>query len=229
MKAVIWGLMGFAVFLFFISIFISIFSRGFGAILFLTSLAMMGYVVYLGFRPGGILRKERVIDTWSVLLDEACVEDGRKRADDIFQDVSLFLATSEAPNLKIERADLAPSLMRGMLGDQRPFIILTDVTNYRLKPYQIYISARPYGINLSAEWQLTYKPTILLAILSLIPYVNIIPNALTDLDLFDQQDLRAYAANAHHCVIRAVAKLMLELNKDPATLDKKSSGFLGVT
>ena len=119
--------------------------------------------------------------------------------------------------------------MRGILGDQRPFIILTDVTNYRLKPYQIYISARPYGINLATEWNLTYKPSILLAILSLIPYVNIIPNTLTDLDLFDQQDLRAYASNAHHCVIRAVEKLMVELNKDPKTLERKSIGFLGIS
>src|SRR5919106_5901629 len=214
MKAMIWGLMGFAVFLFFISIFISLFSRGFGFILLLISLGMIGYVLYLGFRPGGILRKERVIETWSVLLDEACVENGHRRADDFYSDISLFLATSEAPNLKAERADLAPSLMRGILGDQRPFIILTDVTTSRLKPYQIYISARPYGINLATEWQLTYKPSLLLALLSLIPYVNVIPNALTDLDLFNQQDLRAYAANAHHCTLRAVEKLMVELNKD---------------
>jgi hypothetical protein len=87
MKAVVWGLMGFAVFFFFLSIFIGFFSRGFGFILLLISFALIGGGIYLGFRPGDILRKERVIDTWSVLLDEACVENGHRRADEIFQDV----------------------------------------------------------------------------------------------------------------------------------------------
>jgi hypothetical protein len=107
--------------------------------------------------------------------------------------------------------------------------VLTDTSNYRIKPYQIYISARPYGINLATEWYLTYKPTPLMAILSLIPYVNLIPQTLADIDLFDQQDLRAYAANAHHCMIRAVSELMLKLHQDPSTLEKKSSGFLAVS
>jgi hypothetical protein len=66
MKAIIWGLMGFALFFLFLSVFISVFSRGFGFILLLISLAMIGGVIRLGFRPGGILRKERIIETWSV-------------------------------------------------------------------------------------------------------------------------------------------------------------------
>lgn len=115
------------------------------------------------------------------------------------------------------------------MGDQREFLVLTNVTNFRMKPYQIYVSARPYGINLATEWYLTYKPTLLMASLSLIPFVNLIPQALSDLDLFDQQDLRAYASNAHHCMLRAVELLMVSLNQDPNTLNRKSSGFLGVS
>ena len=37
-----------------------------------------------------------------------------------------------------------------------------------------------------------------MALLSVIPYVNFIPQTISDIDLFDQQDLRAYATNAHH-------------------------------
>jgi hypothetical protein len=56
-----------------------------------------------------------------------------------------------------------------------------DDTNYRLRPYQIYISARPYGINLACEWYMTYKPNLWMAALSVIPYVNLIPRHLPTL------------------------------------------------
>jgi len=67
-----------------------------------------------------------------------------------------------------------------------------------------------------------------MAILSLIPYVNLVPQVLSDIDLFDQQDLRAYAANAHHCMFRAVSELMEYLNQDPSKLDRASKGFFNV-
>jgi hypothetical protein len=204
-------------------------SRFFGITPLFIGLAMIAGGLFLGLRPGGILRKERAIDNWSVLLDEACIENGDSRTpDNFYKDVSTFLDSSEAPNLKVERQYLAPSLARGLFGDQREFLVLTDTTNYRLKPYQIYISARSYGINLAAEWYLTYKPTPLMAMLSIIPYVNLVPQVLSDIDLFDQQDLRAYAANAHHCILRAVEELMVKLNQDPATLNRQSKGFFNV-
>jgi hypothetical protein len=195
----------------------------------LSGLALIAGGLFLGFRPGGILRKERAIDNWSVLLDEACMADGHERTEQLYNNIASFLDASEAPNLKVERQHLTPSLARGLFGDQREFLVLTDTTNYRLKPYQIYISARPYGINLACEWYMTYKPTPLMAILSLIPYVNLVPQALSDIDLFDQQDLCAYAANAHHCMIRAVSELMVYLHQDPSTLSRESKGFFNVS
>jgi hypothetical protein len=200
-----------------------------GVFVLLLGLAMIAGSLFLGFRPGGILRKERAIDNWSVLVDEACMADGRERTDQLYKNIASFLDASEAPNLKVERKHLAPSLVRGLVGDQREFLVLTDDTNFRLRPYQIYISARPYGINLACEWYLTYKPPPLMAILSLIPFVNLVPQVLSDIDLFDQQDLRAYAANAHHCMLRAVSELMEYLNQDPSKLDRASKGFFNVS
>jgi hypothetical protein len=223
MKAAIWFLIGFG----FLLLIASRFAGGIPVLLI--GLGMIAGGVFLGFRPGGILRKERVIDNWSVLIDEACMADGRERTDQLYKNIASFLDASEAPNLKVERKHLAPSLVRGLVGDQREFLVLTDDTNFRLRPYQIYISARPYGINLACEWYLTYKPTPLMAILSLIPYVNLVPQVLSDIDLFDQQDLRAYTANAHHCMLRAVSELMEYLNQDPSKLDRASKGFFNVS
>jgi hypothetical protein len=157
MKVAIWFLVGFGLLLIIASNFFG------GVFVLLLGLAMIAGGLFLGFRPGGILRKERIIkeriiDEWGVLLDEACIENGDSQTPDKFyKEISTFLDSSEAPNLRVERKHLAPSVMRELAGDRREFLVLTDTTNYRLKPYQIYMSARPYGINLAAEWYLTYK------------------------------------------------------------------------
>jgi hypothetical protein len=195
----------------------------------LLGLIMIVVGVILGFRPGGILRKERAIEEWSVLIDEACMANGHDKADALYKDITTFLQASEAPNLRVETQDLAPSLTRSLFGDQRRFLVLTDVTNRRIQPYQIYISARPYGINLACDWYMTYKPSWFMALLSVLPYVNFIPQTISDIDLFDQQDLRAYATNAHHCMLKAVTELMEYLNQDPSKLDRASKGFFGLT
>jgi hypothetical protein len=147
----------------------------------------------------------------------------------MYREITQQLDATEAPNLKVERKFVSPTFIRSIAGQQREFLVLTDTTNFRLEPYQIYISARPYGVNLSAEWFLTYKPKIWMAALSLIPFVSLVPRTLSDIDFFDQQDLRAYVANAHHYTIRAVQELMVYLHQDPEKLDKASKGFFNVS
>jgi hypothetical protein len=56
--------------------------------------------------------------------------DGRARADNFYKDIATFLDASEAPNLRVQRQYLAPSLTRGRFGDQREFLVLKDDTNY---------------------------------------------------------------------------------------------------
>jgi hypothetical protein len=106
MKAAIWFLMGFGLLLMIASNFFG------GVFVLLLGLAMIGGGLFLGFRPGGILRKKRIIDNWAVLLDEACIENGDSQTPDkLYKDVSTFLDSSEALNLRVERKHLAPSLM----------------------------------------------------------------------------------------------------------------------
>ena len=223
MKAAIWFLVGFGLLLMIGSNFFG------GVVVLLLGLAMIAGGLFLAFRPGGILRKERIIDNWNVLIDDACMVNGHSPTPDkVYKDITTFLAATEPPHLKAELQDISPSLSRSLFGDQRRFLVLTDTTNHRIKPYQIFMSARPYGTSLACDWFMTYKPTPLMALLSLIPYVNVVPQAISDIDLFDQQDLTAYASNAHHCMIKAVQELMLNLNQDPTTLNRQSKGFFGL-
>src|ERR687895_151973 len=106
-KAAILFLLGFGLLLLIASTFFG------GIFVLLLGLAMIAGGLFLGFRPGGILRKEWIIDNWVVLLDEASIENGDSQTPDkLYKAISTFLDSSEAPNLRVERQHLAPSVMR---------------------------------------------------------------------------------------------------------------------
>jgi len=190
-----------------------------------------------------VVKKEEVIDSWSVLIGS-----GQGRAEEIFNNTNNFILQTKAPNVKIERKAMAPGIIRGLFGAKRDFLVVAETGSPRLKPYQIFIGARDYGNNLDVSWYLTFRLTFwqrLTALLLLIPGLNflVLPFTLMggltsmakekrgglDLDLFDEQDLRAYTTNAHHCLLEAVEKLMLDLHQDPSKIDRKSRGFLGIS
>lgn len=217
-KGAIWFLIGFGFFLFIVG---ALFGKG---IIWFIGLLMIAGGFYWGLGPGGVLRKDQVLDTWATLIEKA-----QGRSEGIFQDTRFFIEESKAPSLKIDKQTMAPGIVSGLMGKKRDFLVVTDHENFRLKPYQIFMNARDYGDNLDISWFLTYRPTLWQAVLSLFPYVNIIPRTLSDLDLFDQQDLRVYTTNAHHCLLKAVEKLMADLHQDISKIDRKSRGFLGIS
>lgn len=190
-----------------------------------------------------IVRKEEVIDSWSVLIENA-----HGKAEGIFGNTEGFVEQSKAPDVEVERKKIAPGIIRGLLGAKRDFLIVKEIGNPTLKPFQMFIGARDYGNNLDVSWYLTIRPTFWEKVLALwlsIPFLNwlALPFAWgrsassmikekrggLDLDLFDEQDLRAYVTNAHHCLLKAVDKLMLELHQDPTKIERKSRGFLGIS
>jgi hypothetical protein len=198
---------------------LGVFSKAFIVIGFLVIAAAL----YFGLGPDGVLRKEQVSDTWAALIENA-----QGNGDQLLKDTEEFIIASKAPDIQMGYKEIAPGFVSGMIGKKRKFLIIIEQT-FRLKPYQIYMCARDYGNNLDVSWFLTYKPSLWQSIASLIPYVNIIPHSLSDLDLFDQQDLRAYTTNAHRCMQKAVDKLMVSLQQDPSKLERKSRGFLGIS
>lgn len=160
--------------------------------LWVIGLLMIAGGLYFGLRPGSILRKEGVWDDWGILIENA-----QGRADKVFQDVRTFIEQSKAPSLRMEIRKMAPSVLK--LEERRQFLEVTDYDNPRLKPYQIFIGARDYGNNLDISWYLTFRPSLWDALLSLF-LLGRRPTPTGSLDLFELQDLRAYATNTHHCL-----------------------------
>lgn len=218
MKTMIWFLVGGgALFL--------LLGAGFGS----TWLAVFGtvmviYGVGIAFKKLETLQKEAVIDNWSTLI-----EGGAGKAERIFKDTQEMTQATKAPGLKLERRRLAPGVMRGIAGERREFLVCTDLRSAHLAPYQIVLNARDYGTNLAIDWHLTYRPPLWKAAVSLLLTKVNMENPLLELDLFDQQDLRAYVTNTHHCLLRAVENFMLSMEQDPSKIERRSRGLLGIS
>jgi hypothetical protein len=131
--------------------------------------------------------------------------------------------------LKLERKQVASGVTRGLLGERRDFLVATHQRNSHLEPYQIYLNARDYGLNLVLDWHLTFRPPTWKAVVSLLLARIDLQNPLLDLDVFDQEDLRAYATNAHYCLLKAVENLMLSMEQDPSRIERRSRGILGIS
>lgn len=216
-KSAIWALILIGFFFLLIG---SIFSKLF----ILIGLALIAVGLYFGIGPDGILRKDQIIDTWSALISNA-----QGRSHEIFEDTEAGINSHKAPSLTMEKKSMAPGMVRGLFGTEREFLTITNEESSRLKPYKVFLNARDYGNNLDISWYLTYRPSLWHAAASLLPFGGAIDSTLSALDLFDQQELRAYVTVAHHSLLQAVEKLMLAMQQDPSKMERKSRGFLGIS
>lgn len=187
-----------------------------------------------------IVKNEHIVERWHVQIDGA---DGNAEA--VLKNTEELIGHRNPPNVKVQRKKISPGILRGALGDKREFVVVTETKTGRLKPYQMLINARDYGKTLDISWYLLFKLSIwrkVLVWLLMVPVLNLFifpffligtvvrgKKAGLDLDMFDEQDLRAYTTVAHHSMKEAVEKMMADLNKDSSRIDWKSQGFLGIS
>lgn len=168
------------------------------------------------------LQDEKIIDRWSMII-----ENGQGNAEKIYQDAEGFIKQSNAPGVALEKVKVRTSWLKGLLGNERNYVM---VANESLKDYRMYIGARDYGNNLDVSWYLTCEPGFFKKNISDIMTGGASDKALSfSLDIFQQQDLNAYATVIHHCLLKAIEKVMFSLNQDPSKIDRKSKGFLGIS
>ena len=104
----------------------------------------------------------------------------------------------------------------------------------QFKDYNMYVSARDYGVHLDVCRFTTVEPGFLKKGLS-----EAISSRLTGekegtllsapKNILVHQDLRAWVTVVHHAVVDAVESLMQELGQDPSKIDRRSRGFLGIS
>ncbi len=168
------------------------------------------------------LKDEKIIDRWSMI-----VENAQGLAEQIYADTEANIKETKAPGINFERVQVRPSWLKGLLGNERSYMM---VTNDALGDYRMFISARDYGNNLDIQWYMTCEPGFFSKKLSNVLTSGASDKALSlNLDIFQQQDLSAYATVAHHCFLKAIEKMMAGKGQDTSTIDRKSKGFLGIS
>jgi len=134
---------------------------------------------------GVTLKDEKIIDRWSMI-----VESGQGQAEKIYQDTENNIKESKAPGIRIERTKVRPGWLKGLLGKEREYMM---VTNEALRDYRMFIGARDFGDNLDISWFITCEPGFFKKRLSNILTSGASDKALSlNLDIFQQQDLNAY-------------------------------------
>lgn len=178
------------------------------------SLIFIGGGAILAFYIGSPnrLRRDQIVDRWDCLIPGA-----QGRGDEVLDAVTTHIDRQALPDVEYDERDLAASLFRG---GTRPFLVIWHDSNGRLKPYRMHVNVRDYGTNLQTSWFLTYHRSF---------FERLKPNPLMALNLFDEQDLRAYVTAVHHGVLDAVVDLMIALGQDASKLDRKTNGFLGIS
>ncbi len=168
------------------------------------------------------LQDEKIIDRWSIII-----ENGQDKAGQVYKDTESYIKESKTPGIQIESVKVRTSWLKGLFGNERSYVM---VANESLKDYKMYIGARDYGNNLDVSWYLTCEPGFFKKTLSDMLTSGASDKALSfSLDLFQQQDLNAYATVVHHCLLKAIEKVMLDLGQDSSKVDRKSKGFLGIS
>jgi len=185
----------------------------------------------IGFLAAGLLvifvfvssRDAEILEQWTALIREA-----QGQGDKLMLATEELVAATKAPSLEMIEEAVGPSLSETTFGKTRKFLIVINKIGLKFRSYKIFVNANDYGNNLFVSWFLTYKPDWWESVRLLMPGAKQVLN-LAELNLFDRQDVAAYATNVHHCFLAAVDKLLLELGQDPSKLDRKSRGFLGIS
>lgn len=167
------------------------------------------------------LKDEKLLDSWGVVI-----EDGAGRQDLLMQNIRMYLENAELPGVRWDTIEASPGMLKGFFGKKRDFL---RITSEGLKDYRMYVGARDYGRHLDFSWFLTIEPGFFKKTLSS-ALANGNHLALTlNMDLFDQQDLRAYVTSVHRCCVRrAVETFVANLGQNSTNFDWKSKGFLQV-
>jgi len=163
------------------------------------------------------LKDEKILESRAMIIAGA-----QNKVDYVFDNVQKLLEKNQAPGVKWELGEVTPSFLKGLFGRKRDYLL---VTNEALDDYKIYIGVREYGNNLDVQYFLTCEPGLFK---KMGDRVDKSMGMITVLDIFAQQDLRAYSTVVRRCIKEVLGTLAKELGQDISNIESDSKGFLEV-
>ena len=184
------------------------------------------------------LKESEIVEEWSVLIEGA---QGRQQG--FYQLIESRLDELQPPTLSIAQEKVYPSLFRRLKGDGKLFLI---IKSKYFDGYVVNVCAQEYGKQLLIAWYLTQRVSKFMQFMANMPgfivfsiypiylviklYDKITNRRVTleNMDLFDRQELGAFAGTVHHCVVFGSENIAEAVNFDFSKVDRKSRGFLNI-
>lgn len=162
------------------------------------------------------LKDAKIVREWSTILPN-CQGEGPGLLESIQQKLSSF----EVPGLSWKEESASTGFLKGMMGKRRNVLV---VRNEAFSEWLVCIGAQDYGRFLNVVWYLTASPK----------FLNKLRGAGTgevlvdELDVFDQQDVNAYASVTRMAVVAATEEFAEKRELDMARVARQSRGLQAV-
>ena len=182
------------------------------------------------------MKQEKIVDRWSTLIEGA-----NGQGEQVIAETIRIIEKLEVPDIFVSRQKRKPG--PGFSKTPRDFLI----AEHRIHDgYDMYIGARDYGKQLFVSWYLVEEPISFLRLFKRNPIAAIVKlpflifgqiiskmyggsgKFMSLLNLFDSEELTAYATTVHHAVLDSVKIVMENKKLDFTKVNNRTSGFLNI-
>lgn len=159
------------------------------------------------------LKDGKIVREWSTLLPE-CQDAGAG----LIETIQRKLAAYEVPGLSWKEESASTGFLKGLMGKRRDFLV---VRSEQFPEWLVCIGARDYGRFLNIVWYLTTSPKFLNKMRSAAAGELLVD----ELDVFDQQDVNAFASVTRMATVTATEEFAEQRNLDLQRLDRQARGL----
>ena len=158
------------------------------------------------------LKDGKIVQKYSAMLP-GCQGEG----PGLIKTIQDRLASYEVPGLSSKEESASAGLLKGLMGKRRDFLV---VHNEQFSEWLVCIGARDYGRFLYVVWYLTTSPKFLNKVRSAAAGDILVD----ELDVFDQQDVEAYASVTRMAVVSATDEFAKKHQLDLDRLHRQARG-----
>ncbi len=163
------------------------------------------------------LKDAKIVRQWSAMLP-GCQGEGPGLVK-IVQDT---LAHDEVPGVSWKEESASTGLLKGLMGKRRDVLV---VRHEKYTEWLVCIGAQDYGRFLNVSWYLTVSPSFMNKVRGAASAVAGEGNMfLYELDVFDQQDVDAFASVTRMAVHAATEQLAKNRQLDLERLERQARG-----
>ena len=159
------------------------------------------------------LKDGKIAREWSTMLPE-CQAEG----PGLVGTIQKKLAAYEVAGLSWQEESASTGFMKSMLGKRRDFLV---VRTEQFPEWLVCVGAKDYGRFLNVVWYLTVSPKFL----NKMRGVGAGTILTDELDVFDQQDVSAFAAVTRMATVTATEELAEKRDLDLQRLERQVRGL----